>query len=119
MKLKLVVIRSKDINKLSDFYTKFGITFNKHKHRKGPLHYSSVIDGTVFEIYPLLKNQSEVDSSIRLGFEVENLDALVEQLKLEKIELVQLPQTSEFGRYAVVKDHEGRKIELSERIASF
>lgn len=38
------------------------------------MHYSADIDGLVFEIYPLLKNQDQADFSLRLGFQVKEVD---------------------------------------------
>jgi hypothetical protein len=69
---------------------------------------------TVFELYPLLKQQKEVDLSTRLGFEVEDLDALIEELRAINIPIIQEAKETEFGYFAVVKDLDGRKIELNE-----
>lgn len=112
MNLSLVVIRSEHIDKLAKFYEQLGLKFAYHRHGKGPFHYSTEIGQTVFEIYPLLKNQDKPDHSIRLGFEIERLDEVISKLRLANVEIVREPQESEFGYYAVIKDLEGRKIEL-------
>ncbi len=114
MNLNLIVIRTEIPEKLSEFYEKLGIKFSYHQHENGPFHYSADLDGLVFEIYPFLKRQSEADKSLRLGFSVKKLDILIESLKDENIEIVSNPTKSEFGYFAVIKDLDGRKIELKE-----
>lgn len=115
MKLNLIVIRTNDIKRLAEFYQKLGLTFEYHRHGKGSWHYSTIIGEIVFEIYPLLKSQTTVDNSLRLGFTVEDLDKLLEDLKENQVEIVNLPQYSEYGYFAVIKDLDGRKIELKQK----
>jgi predicted lactoylglutathione lyase len=112
MKLKLLVLRSKNIVASVQFYERIGLKFDYHRHGKGPLHYSCTIEGAVFELYPLLKEQKEADTSTRLGFEVENLEALIEELRVIGVTIVQEPLDSEFGYFAVVKNLDGTKVEL-------
>lgn len=114
MKLKLLVIRSKNIEKSVQFYEKIGLEFDYHQHGNGPMHYSCKLGETVFELYPFLKGQEVADRSTRLGFEVESLDALIEELRRMEIPIIQEPKASEFGYFAVVKDLDGRKVELSQ-----
>jgi len=66
----------------------------------------------VFEIYPLPKALVEVDKSTRLGFAVQKLAAILPQLDARAI--ISLPQQQEWGYTALVKDPDGRKIELTE-----
>ena len=70
--------------------------------------------GIVFEIYPLLKSQIAPDNSLRLGFNVQQLDALLDKLKKEGIDIVKEPTQLEWGYVAIIKDLDGRKIELKE-----
>lgn len=115
MKLNLIVIRTDKSKALSEFYEKLGMSFEYHKHGKGLFHYSTVFgDGLVFEIYPLLKSQKQVDNSIRLGFKVSNLDSLIKKLINADVIIEKKPQHSKWGYYAVIKDLDGRKIELLE-----
>lgn len=114
IEINLVVIRSPEPEKLADFYQILGIDFEYHKHGKGSWHYSSVLGETTFEIYPLLKNQTEADKSLRLGFNVKNLDNLMVALKKKNIEIVKEPHQSSWGYVAIIKDLDGRKIELKE-----
>ena len=114
MTLNLLVIRTKNIETLSNFYNKLGLTFTYHRHGKGPYHYSAELGELVFEIYPLLKNKTEADASLRLGFLVENLDELIAILKEEGVEIIQMPLKTEWGTVAIIKDLDGRKIELKD-----
>jgi predicted lactoylglutathione lyase len=114
MQLKLLVIRSGNIAAAVQFYEKIGLEFDYHQHGNGPMHYSSTLGETIFELYPLLKQQEKADLSTRLGFEVENLDVLIEELRAARIAIIQEPKESEFGYFAIVKDLDGRKVELSQ-----
>ncbi|MGH1336848.1 MAG: VOC family protein [Aureispira sp.] len=115
MEINLIVIRTTQPKELSLFYAQLGLSFDYHQHGKGPWHYSTTIGTVVFEIYPLLKNQEAPDISLRLGFTVEALDPLIELLRQQKVNIVNLPKESEWGYFAVVKDLDGRKIELKEK----
>lgn len=115
MKLNLLVIRSYHPEKLASFYELLDISFEYHKHGNGPMHYAAELEDFVFEIYPLLKNQDTADVSTRLGFRVENLDDVLFRLCGEDIEIVKDATQNEFGYQAIVKDPDGRKIELTEK----
>ena len=114
MKINLIVIRTDQLKACADFYQKLGISFDYHQHGKGPFHYAAELEGTVFEIYPLLKNQEKPDNSLRLGFDVPELDKLIELLKKDNIAILKEPALSAFGYAAIIKDVDGRKIELKE-----
>jgi lactoylglutathione lyase len=110
MRLKLLVIRTVDLEKSVDFYqTLLDCTFDYHKHNQGVFHFSTLIEGVVFEIYPLLKSQNTPDISTRLGFEVSNFD---DKIEFFKTSILNQPQTTEFGTFAILKDPDGRKIEV-------
>lgn len=113
MKLNLVVIRTENPKQLAEFYEQLGLTFEYHRHGKGVMHYSTEIDGLVFEIYPFLKNQTTPDTTLRLGFEVKDLEKLLETLS-NHLEIIQPVKPSPWGKRAIIKDLDGRKIELTE-----
>jgi len=115
MKIKLIVIRSKDPDKLITFYQLLGLEFDYHKHGNSPFHYSTTINETVLEIYPLLKSQTEPDNSLRLGFEVNDFENVLKSFDNNNIEYSTHLET-EFGYMTIVKDFEGRKIELYKKI---
>ena len=114
MQVNLIVLRTSNPEQLANFYQKMGIQFDYHRHGNGPFHYSTDLNGLIFEIYPLLKSQKEPDAYLRLGFEVENLDVLIEHLRISNVRILQDPTRTEWGVVAVIQDLDGRKIELKE-----
>ncbi|MFS2190396.1 VOC family protein [Mucilaginibacter sp. Mucisp84] len=112
MKLKLLVIRTANTQKLVDFYQLLGVSFDYHKHGNSPYHYSATVDGTVMEIYPLTKNQTEADGNLRLGFELEDFDKVIKLLKESQVRFASEPAQTDFGFMAVVVDPDDRKVEL-------
>lgn len=114
MKLNLLVIRTQDPEVLKSQYELLGMTFEYHKHDKGPYHYASEIDECVFEIYPFTKSITVTDASLRLGFEVNNLIQTLENLKNSNWMILSEPQETPWGLTAIVQDLDGRKIELKD-----
>lgn len=112
MQIDLIVIRTENPKELSEFYKQIGMDFEYHQHGKGTWHYSTEIGKTVFEIYPLMKNQEKPDKSLRLGFTIENLDEVIEKLRRENVKIIREPKESEWGYFAIIEDLDGRKIEL-------
>ncbi|MFM7022582.1 MAG: VOC family protein [Flavobacteriales bacterium] len=115
MELRLIVIRTSDPKKLAEFYAIFGCAFQYHQHGNGPFHYSTALGEIVLEIYPLTKTQTVVDKNLRLGFALENFDAVITELKKQNITFSTEPAASEFGFMAVIQDPDGRKIELYQK----
>lgn len=111
MALKLLVLRSADPASLAQFYTELGLAFEYHQHG-GPMHYSTTLDGTVLEIYPLAKGQSTADPHLRLGLEVAQFEQVMAHLEEQGVKILQAPQQTEFGWLSVVEDPDGRKVEL-------
>ncbi|OQP63078.1 bleomycin resistance protein [Niastella vici] len=112
MQLHLLVIRTPDMPKLADFYSHLGLTFEYHKHGKSPYHYSATIGSTTLEIYPLSKDQTEADKDLRLGFAVDNFESTIQVLREKNAEFLSEPLQTEYGFMTIVKDPDGRKIEL-------
>lgn len=61
-----------------------------------------------------MKDQEKADTSLLLGFRVNELDFLSSKLKSDGIKIITLPAQSEFGYFATILDLEGRKIELTQ-----
>jgi lactoylglutathione lyase len=114
-KLQLIVIKTLDPEKLSTEYEILGITFEKHKHGNGALHYAADLHGLIFEIYPLPKDLLVADNTTRLGFTVKSLDNLMNKLRLSNWKIASDAKHTEFGYTAVVQDSDGRKVELIEQ----
>lgn len=111
MKLKLVVIRTQYLEDAVNFYSLLGLVFQYHQHQNSPFHYSTTINQTIFEIYPLAKEQENADKYTRLGFEVDNLQKTIISLQENNFD-VSLPQKTEFGTIAIAIDPDGRKVEI-------
>jgi lactoylglutathione lyase len=107
--LSLVVIRSPQSDELARCYSALGLSFEKHRHGKGPEHYACEQDGMVFEIYP-----GEADNT-RLGFRVVSVNEAIERWENVGGAVSLPPKASEWGLRAVLIDPDGRKIELIER----
>ena len=114
MQINLLVIRTSNPKELSSFYERLGMAFQYHRHGNGPMHYSAEFGGLVFEIYPLLKNQEAADHSLRLGFDVDDLEELILKLKEAQVEILQQPIQTDWVYVSIIKDLDGRKIELKQ-----
>jgi catechol 2,3-dioxygenase-like lactoylglutathione lyase family enzyme len=104
VKISLLVIRCQDIEASRLFYQRFGLTFQKEKHNSGPEHYSCEYEGVVFELYP--NNGDAPKDNTRLGFNVADVDVATRDLEAATYEF-------EGQTVWVVRDPDGRKIELS------
>lgn len=83
----------------------------RERHGDGPEHYSSSVNGFVFELYPLATG-SRATTSIRIGFSVDSVDQLVPSLRALGAGLVTEVHDSPWGRRAVVRDLDGHSVEL-------
>ena len=111
--IKLLVIYAEDISVTERFYATLGLEFVSERHGRGPEHRAAQSGAVVFEIYPASEH-SPATHSLRLGFEVANLEQQIEALLAAGGQIVKLPERSAFGQRAVVRDPEGRKVELTE-----
>jgi lactoylglutathione lyase len=105
VKVSLIVIRCSDLNSCKNFYEKLGLSFVKEQHGSGPVHYSSILGDTVFELYPL-KSSSNIEHT-RLGFCLPNVNEIIKSVTPEAI------YENDGRKIYVVVDPDGRKIEIS------
>jgi len=111
-RISLLVLRVSDLERAADFYRLLGFEFKKHAHGSGPEHYASETEGLVFELYPASAKQP-VSCSVRIGFAVEDVDAMTARLEgVAGAKVVSMPSDSEWGRRAVVADPDGHRVEL-------
>lgn len=111
-RLTLLVLRTTQIEVLAEFYRWLGIEFTKHQHNTGPEHFAAELSGLIFELYPTQKPEL-VNRATRLGFLVPELDAVLQNLRSNRVEIIEEPVETEFGTRAVVRDPDGRLVELS------
>ena len=110
-RLNLLVIRSEEPARAVRFYELLGLRFQEEQHGQGPVHWAAQSGGLVMEIYPA-RSSDEVDKTTRLGFDVDDLQSVVESLRDQGIEIVNQPKQTQWGLRAVVKDPDGRSVEL-------
>ncbi|MGO4292586.1 VOC family protein [Chitinophaga sp. RAB17] len=109
----LIVIKTAQLAMQAEFYTRLGFEFHYHQHGTGPFHYASTGEGVVLEIYPLPRGVTVADNTTRLGFKVDDIDTLMKTLPAEYI--ITAATQTEWGYTALVKDLDGRKIELLQK----
>jgi lactoylglutathione lyase len=139
IRLNLVVIYVSDVAKTRAFYERIGLTFQAERHGRGPEHYSTNVGETVLEIYPAKAlAESAAAPAVRLGFDVKDVRGIVAQLveppstqgcvdngivaDAASIDtraaahtiVVTEPAENADGWRALVRDPDGRKVELFE-----
>ncbi|MBL8677869.1 MAG: VOC family protein [Myxococcales bacterium] len=109
-KLSSLVLRCANIDASRDFYERLGLRFSREKHGEGPEHYATIDNAPLIELYP----ESPSNDRTRLGFDVADVDAIVERVAASGATVRALPSESPRGRRAVVIDPDGRAVELIE-----
>jgi lactoylglutathione lyase len=110
--LNLLVLKTGQLDRLRDFYACLGIAFTEERHGSGPAHFAGRIGDVVLELYPLPEGVSLPDTTTRLGFAVARLDEVLEALGRLAAFVTSPPRQTEWGRRAVVRDPDGRAVEL-------
>jgi hypothetical protein len=110
--LSLLVIRTRQIEAVRFFYETLGVNFVEERHGAGPVHFAGHVGATLLEIYPL--TAGEADTTTRLGFTVADLGWIIESLWRRNLSPLKQAQQSEWGLRFVVKDPDGRSVELLE-----
>ena len=113
--LTLLVLKTRQVEQVRLFYQALGIELAEERHGKGPVHFAGRVGDVVIEIYPLADDGTPVDSSIRLGFAVENLADVVQALQNIGTKVVTLPKETTWGLQSLVPDPDGRAVELSQK----
>ena len=109
--LRLLVIKTRDIDALVAFYQNLGFEFSKEQHGKGPIHYSAQLGRGIIEIYPLLDAQN-VDTTTRLGFAVPDPDSIASNVSSVGGKLIEPCQKRPWGYTGLVADPDGRVVEI-------
>jgi predicted enzyme related to lactoylglutathione lyase len=108
----LVVIRSRDLDLASRFYSALGLSFVRHSHGSGPEHLASESQGQVFEVYPQADDTPST-LGVRIGFSVSSVDETFNAILAAGGASVSSPRDSPWGRRAVVSDPDGHRVELT------
>ncbi len=108
--LYLIVLKTHQIEAVKLFYETIGIELIEEQHGNGPVHYAGKVGGTVLEIYPI--HEGVADSTVRLGFVVEDLEYVLESLSRLELSPKKTAKQTEWGLRVIVKDPDGRSVEL-------
>src|SRR5205807_2232323 len=109
--LRLVVLKTPEIEKLRTFYECLGMTFSAERHGRGPLHYAGQLENVVLEVYPLVPGNT-ADTTTRLGLNVPKMDNAFLSLQALGTPIIEAPLETPWGYRAVVRDPDGRAVEL-------
>jgi lactoylglutathione lyase len=112
--LTLLVLKTRQVDRVRSFYEALGISFTEERHGTGPRHHAGQVGDVVIEVYPL-PDDSTADASTRLGFSVGNLAEVVQALQGLGTPVIKQPTQTAWGLQAVVKDPDGRSVELTQR----
>jgi lactoylglutathione lyase len=102
--LKLLVLKTPQVDRLRAFYQSLGIELTEEKHGSGPLHSADQVGNEVLEIYPLSDEGSAADATTRLAFVVERLTELLQTLREAGTVIASEPRQTAWGLRAVVRD---------------
>lgn len=111
--LKLLVLKTDAVEQLREFYARLGFEFVEERHGSGPRHWSAPVGDGILEIYPLPED-GIVDLTTRLGFGVSDVNQVVKSVR-QMTEVVTEPNKTQWGLRAVVRDSDGRTVELYEQ----
>ena len=113
-----IFFKCKDPNKMNDWYkthlgfetSQYGTSFEWRQEedptKKGTTQWAPFAETTKY-FEPSTKD-------FMINYRVENLDALVEQLKSEGVTIVDKIESFDYGKFVHILDPEGNKIELWE-----
>lgn len=115
-----IFFKCKDPQKMNEWYQKhLGLNTNSHG---ATFEWYETADGTKkaqTQWSPFPESTKYFEPSQRefmINYRVENLEALVEELKKEGVTLVDNIETYDYGKFIHILDAEGNKIELWEPI---
>jgi predicted enzyme related to lactoylglutathione lyase len=110
--LRLLVVKTRHLDRTRTFYQTIGIQFVEERHGDGPVHYAGQASGTTIEVYPWPEDGPAPDASVRLGFNVTDIGRVLESLRGLGTPVVTDTRMTPWGYRAVVRDPDGRAVEL-------
>ena len=113
--LSLLILKTRRVDDLGAFYGALGVELGKERHGKGPAHYAGRVGDVVLEIYPQAEDGVPTDATTRLGFAVEKPAEVLLALQTLGAVIVNEGRVTEWGFRAVVRDPDGRVVELYQR----
>jgi lactoylglutathione lyase len=113
--LTLLVLKTRQVEKLRSFYLSLGVELAEERHGSGPVHFAGKVGDLTFEVYPLGEDGGLPEASTRLGFAVDGLADVIGILEESGSPVISRPKETRWGVRAVVRDPDGRAVELYER----
>jgi len=110
--LSLLVLKTRQLEVVRNFYAALGVDFKPEQHGSGPLHYAGQLESVVLEIYP---SEDPIADSLRIGFAIDNLEKAIQALRSVDAAVISKPKDSPWGLRAVVRDPDGRSVELLQK----
>jgi hypothetical protein len=71
LSLSLLVLKTRQVERLRAFYGAIGIDLTEEQHGKGPIHNAGKVGEAMLEVYPLPEAGPRTDTTTRLGFTVD------------------------------------------------
>jgi len=112
-----IILFSGDPQTCVAFYQRLGLPLVAEDHGEGPVHYAADIAGCHFAVFPSKPGQApphKSGGSHFVGLTVDNLEPTVERAQTFGAPLVEPIRTFPWGRRALVRDPDGRVVELFE-----
>ena len=111
-----VILWTQRIDETLRFYQALGLPLVEEDHGEGPIHYACYIAGVHFAIFP-----GEIGEAVsrrsggctQVGFNVSDVDAAFATAKELGAKVVWEPRDMPWGRAALVRDPDGRPVELN------
>ena len=107
--LNLLVLRCRDLEASRAFYETFDLHFAKHAHGSGPAHYAHEDERGVIELYPA--TSAAPGNATGLGFAVADLEGASQLLATYSPGAI---RDNPWGRSFVVRDPDGRRVEVAQ-----
>jgi lactoylglutathione lyase len=113
--LSLVVLKTRQVDAMRRFYASLGIELVQEQHGKGPVHFAGKVGNVMLEVYPLAEEGATAEATTRFGFTIQSVNMVVEELRGLSAPIDTEPQATKSGVRAVVRDPDGRAVELYQR----
>ena len=115
MKIKRVdaiLLRTPQLAAMAQFYCGLGLPLTEEDHGPEPVHWGCFLAGLHFAIHPAPVGGPRPSASTEISFEVEDVDAAIEELRAAGVEVVEEAHDRPFGRLAAVADPDGNRVYL-------
>ncbi len=112
-----IFFKCKDPKKVTEWYQKhlglktnpYGATFEWYENQESTTKAQT-------QWTPFAEDAKDFDKEFMINYRVENLEALVEELKKEGVTILDAIVSYDFGKFVHILDSEGNKVELWEAI---